>query len=124
VRLLRQRCRRIRSALQSNRHDRLLGRRASASLDSVWSRRWKAGFRGPGVRRRRKFESAAGRSPPLFIAVAADDQTVGLPGSIDLFGAWRKAGLPAELHVFQTGQHGFGKKAAVRITTWTGWRNG
>jgi dipeptidyl aminopeptidase/acylaminoacyl peptidase len=41
---------------------------------------------------------------------AADDQTVGYQGSIDLFGAWRKAGLPAELHVFQTGQHGFGKK--------------
>ncbi len=49
-------------------------------------------------------------APPLFIAVAADDQTVGYQGSIDLFGAWRKAGLPAELHVFQTGQHGFGKK--------------
>jgi acetyl esterase/lipase len=49
-------------------------------------------------------------SPPLFIAVAADDTTVGYQGSIDLFGAWRKAGLPAELHVFQTGQHGFGKK--------------
>jgi acetyl esterase/lipase len=48
--------------------------------------------------------------PPLFIAVAADDQTVGYQGSIDLFGAWKKAGLPAELHVFQTGQHGFGKK--------------
>ncbi len=48
--------------------------------------------------------------PPLFIAVAADDRTVGYQGSIDLFGAWRKAGLPAELHVFQTGQHGFGKK--------------
>ena len=48
--------------------------------------------------------------PPLFIAVAADDQTVGYQGSLDLFGAWRKAGLPAELHVFQTGQHGFGKK--------------
>ena len=48
--------------------------------------------------------------PPLFITVAADDQTVGYQGSIDLFGAWRKAGLPAELHVFQTGQHGFGKK--------------
>jgi len=47
---------------------------------------------------------------PLFIAVAADDQTVGYQGSIDLFEAWRKAGLPAELHVFQTGQHGFGKK--------------
>ena len=49
-------------------------------------------------------------APPLFIAVAADDQTVGYQGSIDLFGAWRKAGLPAELHVFETGQHGFGKK--------------
>ena len=49
-------------------------------------------------------------APPLFIAVAADDTTVGFQGSIDLFGAWRKAGLPAELHVFQTGGHGFGKK--------------
>ena len=48
--------------------------------------------------------------PPLFIAVAADDQAVGFQGSIDLFGAWRKAGVPVELHVFQTGQHGFGKK--------------
>ena len=49
-------------------------------------------------------------APPLFIAVAADDQTVGFQGSVDLFGAWRRAGLPAELHVFQTGAHGFGKK--------------
>ena len=48
--------------------------------------------------------------PPLFIAVASDDQAVGYQGSIDLFGAWRKAGVPVELHVFQTGQHGFGKK--------------
>jgi acetyl esterase/lipase len=49
-------------------------------------------------------------APPLFIAVAADDKSVGYQGSIDLFGAWLKAGVPAELHVFQTGQHGFGKK--------------
>ncbi len=49
-------------------------------------------------------------APPLFIAVAADDKSVGYQGSIDLFGAWIKAGIPAELHVFQTGQHGFGKK--------------
>jgi acetyl esterase/lipase len=48
--------------------------------------------------------------PPLFIAVASDDQAVGFQGSIDLFGAWRKAGVPVELHVFQTGQHGFVKK--------------
>jgi hypothetical protein len=29
----------------------------------------------------------------LFIAVAADDQTVGYRGSIDRFAGWRKAGL-------------------------------
>lgn len=49
-------------------------------------------------------------APPLFIAVASDDKSVGYQGSIDLFGAWIKAGVPAELHVFQMGQHGFGKK--------------
>jgi len=49
-------------------------------------------------------------APPLFIAVSADDQAVGYQGSIDLFGAWRKAEVPVELHVFQTGQHGFVKK--------------
>jgi len=49
-------------------------------------------------------------APPLFIAVAADDQSVGFQGSVSLFSAWRIAGLPAELHVFQTGGHGFAKK--------------
>jgi len=51
-----------------------------------------------------------GPTPPLFIAVASDDQSVGMQGSVDLFGAWIKAKAPAELHVFQTGQHGFAKK--------------
>ena len=46
-------------------------------------------------------------APALFIAVASDDRTVGYQGSIDLFGAWIKAGLKAELHVFQIGAHGF-----------------
>ena len=49
-------------------------------------------------------------APPLFIAVAADDETVGFQGSIDLFAAWRKANIPVELHIFQTGAHGFVKK--------------
>jgi dienelactone hydrolase len=49
-------------------------------------------------------------APSLFIAVAADDQAVGYQGSLDLFSAWRKANIPVELHVFQTGRHGFGKK--------------
>jgi acetyl esterase/lipase len=49
-------------------------------------------------------------APPLFIAVAADDQAVGYQGSVDLLCAWRKANIPVELHVFQTGRHGFGVK--------------
>ncbi len=47
---------------------------------------------------------------PLFIAVASDDQAVGWQGSVDLYTAWRKANIPVELHVFQTGRHGFSKK--------------
>jgi acetyl esterase/lipase len=49
-------------------------------------------------------------APPLFIAVAADDQAVGYQGSLDLFSAWRKANIPVELHVFQAGAHGFANK--------------
>jgi acetyl esterase/lipase len=49
-------------------------------------------------------------APPLFIAVASDDQSVGYQGSVDLFLSWRKADIPVELHVFQTGRHGFSKK--------------
>ena len=49
-------------------------------------------------------------APPIFIAVASDDQSVGYQGSLDLFNAWRKANIPVELHVFQTGRHGFVKK--------------
>jgi acetyl esterase/lipase len=49
-------------------------------------------------------------APPLFIAVAADDQSHGYLGSFELFDAWQKAGIPAELHIFQTGRHGFRKR--------------
>lgn len=49
-------------------------------------------------------------APPLFLAVAADDTTTGYQCCIDLFEAWQKAKLPVELHIFQTGAHGFGKK--------------
>ena len=68
--------------------------------------------------------SPAQGAPPLFIAVAADDKTVGFQGSIDLFAAWRKTDLPAELHIFQTGAHGFGKRAVERTITWTVWTSG
>jgi len=50
-------------------------------------------------------------APPLFLAVAADDKLVGSGGSLPIFYAWRAAGREAELHVYQSGGHGFGMDA-------------
>jgi acetyl esterase/lipase len=44
-------------------------------------------------------------APAAFIAVAADDGAVS--GSLAIHDAWRKAGVPAELHVIESGGHGF-----------------
>jgi acetyl esterase/lipase len=55
-------------------------------------------------------EAPPAGAPPLFIAVAADDQSVGYRRSLEMFDAWRMADVPVELHIFQTGRHGFGKK--------------
>jgi dienelactone hydrolase len=51
-------------------------------------------------------------APPLFIAVAADDQSEGYERSFALFNAWQKAGIPAELHIFQSGRHGFRQRGS------------
>ena len=45
-------------------------------------------------------------APPIFVAVAADDEW-SAPLSLNLFKSWREAKRPAEIHVFQTGGHGF-----------------
>lgn len=47
-------------------------------------------------------------TPPTLIAHAADDATVPLDNSLTMFAALRAAGIPAELHVFEKGGHGFG----------------
>ncbi len=49
-------------------------------------------------------------APPLFIATAANDQVIPWQSSWELFEAWQKAGYPAEIHIFQTGKHGFVEK--------------
>ncbi len=48
-------------------------------------------------------------APPLFIALAGDDPIFPV-GAPQLYEAWRKAGIPAELHVYEKGGHGFGMK--------------
>jgi acetyl esterase/lipase len=46
--------------------------------------------------------------PPLFLVHAEDDPTVPVGKSVEIFQSWTGAGLPAELHIYPTGGHGFG----------------
>lgn len=47
-------------------------------------------------------------APPIFIGAAQDDPQLPASNSIDLYERWTKAGLPAELHIYENGGHGFG----------------
>jgi acetyl esterase/lipase len=50
---------------------------------------------------------------PMFLLHAADDATVPVEGSLDMQAALKAAGVPAELHVFPEGGHGFGIAGAA-----------
>ena len=53
------------------------------------------------------------QTPPSFIALAADDDTVPpMTNGVAMFAALRAAKIPAELHVFEKGGHGFGIRLA------------
>jgi acetyl esterase/lipase len=47
---------------------------------------------------------------PAFVAAAADDALGGPNRGTDVFDAWRAAGRPVELHIYQRGGHGFGMR--------------
>ena len=49
-----------------------------------------------------------GQTPPTFLAQANDDPASLAEGSTLAFLALRKAKVPAELHIYSTGGHGFG----------------
>lgn len=48
------------------------------------------------------------QTPPAFIALADDDTGVKPRNSIEYYLALKREGIPAELHVFKEGGHGFG----------------
>ena len=47
-------------------------------------------------------------APPIFIAAAADDKVVPMENSLMMFQALRARKIASELHVFESGGHGFG----------------
>jgi acetyl esterase/lipase len=57
--------------------------------------------------------------PPTFLVHAADDVSWHAEGSVRLFESLRAAGVPAELHVFESGGHGFGiRNADGPVASW------
>lgn len=48
------------------------------------------------------------RTPPAFIFSTTDDDVVPVEASIEFYSALKRAGVPAELHVFRHGAHGVG----------------
>ncbi|GAB4232685.1 MAG: alpha/beta hydrolase [Acidobacteriota bacterium] len=50
-------------------------------------------------------------TPPVFLVHSADDDGVPVQNSIEFFLACRRVGVPAELHVYERGGHGYGMRA-------------
>lgn len=48
--------------------------------------------------------------PPVFIVAANDDPQVPSAESVNIFQKWNQAKLPAELHLYEKGGHGFGMR--------------
>lgn len=58
-------------------------------------------------------------APPAFIVTAADDTTIPPSASISIFENWTAAKRPAELHIYERGQHGFGMRAqGLPVDAW------
>jgi len=60
------------------------------------------------------------QTPPTFLFHTADDTVVPVENSVRFFLALRKAGVPAEMHVFESGPHGVGMALSdVKLGEWT-----
>jgi acetyl esterase/lipase len=58
-------------------------------------------------------------TPPVFLAQASDDPVAGAENSVVLYLALKRANVPAELHVYALGGHGFGvRPSELPCSTW------
>ena len=53
-------------------------------------------------------ENVTSRTPPTFLVHAGDDPTVSFQNSILFYQALKREKVPAELHIYEKGGHGFG----------------
>jgi len=60
-------------------------------------------------------------TPPAFIVHAKDDGTVKVQNSISFYDALLKNNVPAEIHLFEKGGHGFGMNNTTTTDKWMDW---
>ncbi|MCB1085496.1 MAG: prolyl oligopeptidase family serine peptidase [Verrucomicrobiae bacterium] len=104
-----------------------LGKRAYASIDATDEASCAAdfalliypgGLANPDDGSLKPFYQVSEATPPMFFVHAADDRVTPLASSA-LFQALELAGVPAELHIFATGGHGYGLRPTESpITHW------
>lgn len=58
------------------------------------------------------------QTPPAFIVHAGDDNGVKVQNSIDFYMALQKNNIPAEMHIYPKGGHGFGMDNATTTDKW------
>lgn len=61
------------------------------------------------------------QTPPTFLVQAEDDSVDGVNQVLTYFIALKDAGVPAEMHIYAHGGHGFGlRRTSLPITEWPG----
>jgi acetyl esterase/lipase len=63
-------------------------------------------------------EQVTGKTPPTFLIHASDDEAVKVANSILFYEALIKNKVPAELHVYEKGGHGFGMNNPTTQDKW------
>ncbi len=58
------------------------------------------------------------KTPPTFLVLAGDDNTVNPENSIKYYEALLKNDVPAEMHIYQNGGHGFGTHLLEKKDNW------
>ena len=58
-------------------------------------------------------------TPPTFLAHAIDDKSVPVENSMQYFLALKQHAIPSEIHLYQTGKHGFGLGREGSSKNWT-----
>ncbi len=65
------------------------------------------------------------KTPPAFLVHAGNDSRVPVLASVELYSALKETGIPAELHIYEQGEHGFaletdrGPAVTSTVTSWS-----